>query len=85
MFSRNLLCLIASCRILRLLRKERNIIHSLSSLGLSPPLAVDLLTHRAIGVAQSASGLSDGLVDASDRPEGGGAIMWWNDLSKDSR
>lgn len=27
----------------------------------------------------------DGLVDASDRPEGGGVVLYWNDLAADAR
>ena len=59
---------------------------SLTSLGLSSSQAVDLLTHKAIGRAQSESAdMLDSLFDASDRPEGGDVIVWWNDLTKDSR
>ncbi|TDL22772.1 hypothetical protein BD410DRAFT_769716 [Rickenella mellea] len=71
--------------LLRLMRKERSIILSLTSLGLSPSQAVELLTHPLVGEAHSDSGVLDGLVDASDRPEGGSAIVWWNDFTKDSR
>ena len=71
--------------MLRLLRKERTIISSLTSLGLSSEGAVDLLTHKAITLAQSDSGVLDGIFDASDRPEGGSVIVWWNDITKDSR
>ena len=59
---------------------------SLTSLGLTAGQAVDLLTHKAIGLAQSDSAdVTDALFDASDRPEGGSVIVWWNDLTKDSR
>ncbi|EJC97612.1 uncharacterized protein FOMMEDRAFT_171561 [Fomitiporia mediterranea MF3/22] len=72
--------------LLRILRKERGVVQSLTSLGLSSGQAVDLLTHKAIGLAQSESAeVLDALFDASDRPEGGDAIVWWNDLTKDSR
>lgn len=72
-------------RLLRLLRKERALILSLTSLGLSPGEAVDLLTHPAIGDAQSTKGVTDGLFDASDRLEEGKAIVYWNDIEKDKR
>ncbi|OCH94043.1 glycosyltransferase family 24 protein [Obba rivulosa] len=71
--------------LLRLLRKERNIMLSLMSLGLSPEQAIRLLTHPTIGAAQSDSGVLDGLYDASDRPEGGDVIVWMNDIEKDPR
>ena len=35
--------------------------------------------------SQGNSAVVDGVFDASDRIEGGGAILWWNDLEKDSR
>ncbi|KAH9930812.1 glycosyltransferase family 24 protein [Amylocystis lapponica] len=71
--------------LLRLLRKERATMLSLTSLGLSPSQAIDLLTHPIIGAAQSSSDVLDGLFDASDRPEEGGVIGWLNDLTEDSR
>ncbi|THH06125.1 hypothetical protein EW145_g4303 [Phellinidium pouzarii] len=72
--------------LLRVLRKERAIVRSLTAAGLEPAQAVDLLTHKAIQVAQTeGGGVLDALFDASDRYEGGGAIVWWNDLTKDSR
>ena len=58
--------------LLRLLRRERGIMGSLMSLGLSSEQAVELLTHMSIAKAQSESGALDGLFDASDRAEGGG-------------
>lgn len=72
--------------LLRLLRKERHIMRSLASLGLSPRQSIDLLTHKAIyGAQQDSAGALDGIFDASDRPEGGDVIVWWNDLTQDSR
>ena len=41
----------------------------LGALGLAPAQAVAVLTHRAVGVAQSESGVLDGVFDASDRIE----------------
>ena len=72
-------------RLLRILRKERVLINSLTSLGLKPNQAIDLLTHPAVAAAQSDTGITDGVFDASDRTEGGGVIVYWNDISKDKR
>lgn len=58
---------------------------SLTSLGLSPGQAVELLTHDAIVRAQSQSSVLDGIFDASDRPEEGEFIIWMNDFEKDPR
>jgi UDP-glucose:glycoprotein glucosyltransferase len=75
-----------SCRLLRLLRKERNVMHSLVSLGLTRGQSIELLTHPDIGASQNdASTVLDGMVDASDRREGGGVIIWWNDIESDER
>ncbi|KAI8974783.1 glycosyltransferase family 24 protein [Trametes punicea] len=71
--------------LLRAIRRERGIVLSLMSLGLSSPQAVDLLTHRTIAQAQSSGGVLDGLFDASDRLEGGGVILWLNDFENDER
>ena len=58
---------------------------AVTALGLDRLKAFELLTHPAVGEAQSEAGVLDGLFDASDREEGGGVIVWWNDLEKDSR
>ncbi|KAH8113837.1 UDP-glucose:glycoprotein glucosyltransferase-domain-containing protein [Phellopilus nigrolimitatus] len=72
--------------LIRLLRKERGTMRALTELGLDAGQAVDLLTHRSIALAQGeTSDVLDALFDASDRPEGGGVVVWWNDLTKDSR
>ncbi|KAI0754012.1 glycosyltransferase family 24 protein [Daedaleopsis nitida] len=71
--------------VLRLLRRERSIMLSLMSLGLSSEQAIELLTHVKIAKAQSESGPLDALFDASDRPEGGNVIGWLNDFEKDDR
>lgn len=72
-------------RLLRFMRKERSIMLSLMSQGLSSEQAINLLTHRTVGIAQSESGVLDGIFDASDRSEGGDLIYWWNDFEKDGR
>ena len=76
------------CRLLRILRKERQTILSLTSLGLSASQAIDLVADPSIGRAASAqpgSGTLDGYFDASDREEGGDVLLWWNDIEKDRR
>ncbi|KAG7448716.1 uncharacterized protein BT62DRAFT_965246 [Guyanagaster necrorhizus] len=71
--------------LLRVFRKERGIMSSLTCLGLSRAQAMELLTHPIIAAGQGDKTGFDDLVDASDRPEGGEVITWWNDLEKDSR
>ncbi|KAF4586958.1 hypothetical protein EYR40_010976 [Pleurotus pulmonarius] len=71
--------------LLRLLQRERQIVDSLTSLGLSNGQAVELLTHPTIADAQSSSAALDGIFDASDRIEGGDVILYWNDIEKDKR
>ena len=58
---------------------------SIMSLGLTSEQAIELLTHRAVGLAQADTGVLDGIFDASDRPEGGDTIVWFNDFEKDTR
>ncbi|KAJ7651981.1 glycosyltransferase family 24 protein [Mycena polygramma] len=71
--------------LLRLIRKERTVLTSLTSLGLSRAEALDLLTHPAVSAAQGDAGVLDNIFDASDRLEDGEVIVWWNDFEKDSR
>ena len=67
------------------MRKERGVVRALASLGLAPGDAVGLIAHPALSAAQGGSGVLDGIFDASDRPESGRAITWWNDVEKDGR
>ncbi|KIP02024.1 glycosyltransferase family 24 protein [Phlebiopsis gigantea 11061_1 CR5-6] len=71
--------------LLGILRKERRIMRHITSLGLNATKAMELLTHPAVGLAQSDSGVLDGIFDASDRLEGGDVVLWWNDLENDTR
>jgi len=57
---------------------------SLTSLGLVPDEAFDLITHPSLGMLSN-NDVVDGLLDVSDRPEGGKLVFWWNDIEKDSR
>lgn len=70
--------------LLRLLRKEKETMRSLVSQEMTRTQAVELLTHPEFATRQGQSGL-DAIFDASDRLEGGGIIVWWNDIEKDSR
>jgi Thioredoxin-like domain len=72
-------------RLLKLLRKEKDMISSLMSLGLTAEQAISLVSHSAISSAQRDSSTSEGIFDASDRAEGGGVITWLNDIEKDPR
>ncbi|KAJ4473165.1 glycosyltransferase family 24 protein [Lentinula aciculospora] len=71
--------------LLRLLKKERGIMMELTRLNLERGEAIELLTHPILSIAQESKDVLDGLVDASDRVEGGDVIIWWNDLEKDRR
>ncbi|KAG6839745.1 hypothetical protein C0991_012004, partial [Blastosporella zonata] len=71
--------------LLRLLKKERAAMLSLTSLGLTRSQALELLTHPTVAASQSGGDVLDGLLDATDRPEDGGVIVYWNDIEKDSR
>lgn len=71
--------------LLRILRKERDTIGQIKDLGVSASQAIDLLTHEAVMLSQAEGRVVRGIFDASDRPEEGGVIMWWNDFEKDAR
>jgi len=58
---------------------------SLTSFGLAPGQAFDFITHPSLETLSSNNGVVDDLFDASDRPEGGDLVFWWNDIEKDSR
>ena len=57
----------------------------MTSLGLTPEQAVNLVSHELIMAAQREGGAVEGTFDASDREEGGDIIIWWNDIEKDQR
>ena len=57
---------------------------SLTSLGLVPGEAFNLITHSSLG-SPSNIGVVNDIFDASDRPEGGNLVFWWNDIEKDNR
>lgn len=66
------------------MRKERQLVNQLVSAGLSRSEAVEVLTHASL-TKPSAGQLLEGMFDASDRKDGGGVIIWLNDLEKDER
>ncbi|EFP90682.2 uncharacterized protein PGTG_16708 [Puccinia graminis f. sp. tritici CRL 75-36-700-3] len=84
-------------KLVEIMRNERRWITSLTSLGINSLQARKLIVDEKLNSAMnpeaasaSASGEMDASslgarFDASDRQEGGGAIIWFNDLEKDER
>lgn len=82
---------------MQIIRQEQKIIQSLQSTGMNTSEAVAVLSHPSFGRKQTPRGTSNsrrGLIpvealgdifDASDRQELSNVIVWWNDLTKDSR
>ncbi|PWY91017.1 UDP-glucose:glyco protein glucosyltransferase [Aspergillus heteromorphus CBS 117.55] len=64
-------------------RRERNLIGKFRNLGLSAKEAVELLSHQILGEALVQDGPPR--YNYRDEIEGGGVIMWLNDLEKDAR
>ncbi|KAI0028565.1 glycosyltransferase family 24 protein [Vararia minispora EC-137] len=71
--------------LLRLIRKEEDVMLSLMKLGLLPNASFELMTHSTIDAPYTRSDVLEGIFDASDREEGGDLIIWLNDLEKDER
>jgi len=71
--------------LLSIMREERRRMLSLTALGLTPEQAFTLLTDDDIITAMTEPDPMEGLVDASDKIEGGGVITWWNNIEKDKR
>jgi hypothetical protein len=71
--------------LLSIIRSERHLVRSLTSLGLTPAQAFNLLTDDDIITAMTETDPMEGLVDSSDKQEGGGVVVWWNDIEKDKR
>jgi UDP-glucose:glycoprotein glucosyltransferase len=76
------------------MRTDRRRVQDLVSLGLSPRQAVDVLAIASAPTGASAGQQQPGQLsleslgtffDASDQPEGGEVILWWNDIEKDKR
>ncbi|WVR05054.1 hypothetical protein IAU60_002066 [Kwoniella sp. DSM 27419] len=71
--------------LLRNVRAERDLVTSLTSLGLTPKQAIELISDPIIGTAQVEDAPGEGVLDASDRIEGGDVVVYWNDIEKDKR
>ncbi|KAI9888352.1 MAG: hypothetical protein M1814_000559 [Vezdaea aestivalis] len=69
--------------LLEHLRKEKNLIQKLQRIGLTSAEATKLLSHPAI--TESTSDGEPQRYDWRDDIEGGGTIMWLNNVEKDSR
>jgi UDP-glucose:glycoprotein glucosyltransferase len=69
--------------LLSLMRRERGLVGSLRGLGLTNPEAVKFLSHERI--AEKIETGTTNRFDVRDEVEGGGVIIWLNDLEKDSR
>ena len=70
----------------RVLRREKEWIRALETLGLSRQEAVNVVSDSGGGASEEGKKeIMDGRVDASDRQEGGDVILWWNDIEKDAR
>jgi UDP-glucose:glycoprotein glucosyltransferase len=51
--------------------------------GLTAQHAIELMSDPVVGTAQTEREPVEGLVDASDRDEGGDVISWMNDIEQD--
>ncbi|KAH9024388.1 UDP-glucose:glycoprotein glucosyltransferase-domain-containing protein [Lactarius pseudohatsudake] len=71
--------------LLHLVRKERDLMLSLTSLGLLPGEAFELVIHPSFGTSSPRGDATDGVFDSSDRTEEWRSYLWWNDIEKDSR
>lgn len=69
--------------LLSIIRRERHFVNSLMAIGLSPKQAYELISDPIVGEAATEADPLEGVVDASDRPEGGDVVIWLNDLEKD--
>jgi UDP-glucose:glycoprotein glucosyltransferase len=69
--------------LLENLRKERKLVKSLSAIGMTGPEAIRLLSHPLI--KESMFKDEPQRYDWRDDLDGGGVIIWLNDIEKDSR
>ena len=69
--------------LLETMRRERSLMKSLRSLGLSGKEAVDLLSHPAIAEAKVEGEAQR--YDYRDTIEGGNVVIWLNNIEKDKR
>lgn len=73
------------CSLLTQIQREEDVMLSLMSLGLSANASFELMVHPVIDAPYTGNDILEGIFDASDREEGGGLIIWLNDLEKDPR
>ncbi|CAI2171010.1 14159_t:CDS:10 [Funneliformis geosporum] len=71
--------------LLKLLRRERQNMLSLMSLGMNTQQAVELLASPIISESKSSQELTQGIFDVRDKSEKKNIITWLNDLEKDKR
>ncbi len=65
------------------LRRERRLVESIRTLGFTGPETINILSHSAI--AEASANEDPWRYDYRDENEGGGVIIWLNDLEKDKR
>lgn len=70
--------------LVEMLRRERKIIDTVRKLGFDGADAISLLGHEKVAAAKSDAGDSV-RYDWTDKSEDGQAMLWLNDLEKDSR
>ncbi|KAG0309294.1 hypothetical protein BGZ98_003896 [Dissophora globulifera] len=73
--------------LIRLMRRERDTLASLATIGVSSKKAVDLLTDFASTASEFGSEFSapTGVFDIRDKSEDGSIVLWLNDLENDQR
>ncbi|KAG9290801.1 hypothetical protein G9A89_011764 [Geosiphon pyriformis] len=71
--------------LLRMLRRERQTVLSLKSLGMNSRQAIDLITCPILLTAKSSESFTKGMFDVREKTGNIGAILWWNNLEKDLR
>ncbi|KAG0277722.1 hypothetical protein BGZ95_005473 [Linnemannia exigua] len=73
--------------LLRLMRRERNAIASLATMGVSNMKAIDLLTDIGSAEGEHSAGSEEpqGVFDVRDKSEEKNLIVWINDLTTDQR
>lgn len=69
--------------LLRVLRKERNVVKQMVDLGITPGQAIRILSHPATAAVVSDD--QPQRYDMRDEIEGGKAVVWLNDLEKDKK
>jgi hypothetical protein len=68
-----------------MLRRERQNMLSLMSLGMNSQQAVELIASPVISESKSVQDLTKGIFDIRDKSEKKNIIIWFNDLEKDKR